>query len=328
MSRICLYYIQPPEQDRWIRGDRHVRPWIRRLLRGPERHFGVGRVFLNLCLGLDRIEAPYHVNLPFRELKEGDRIGILGLGQNCLDGYERPFPIVAGIGLMSHPSQWPTLCEDYPVVRYLQHSAWSNDMYKPYFGERCALWPAGVDTSYWQPTGSRVQKDCDFLLYNKIHWRIEEQNVELLDPIRRTLEKRGFRFMEIRYGHYNHEQYRQALARCRAMIFITEHESQGIAYQEALASGVPVLAWDAGQYLDPNRFAWGTADVPVSSVPFFDARCGLKFPDFSTFPDLLDLFVSHLQGGRFAPRDYILENLTLEQSARNFIRHLDEAGSG
>ncbi|MBF0176409.1 MAG: glycosyltransferase [Magnetococcales bacterium] len=325
MSRICLYYIVEPEKDRWFRGDHHIRPKIRRLLRGPTPPTGPGQVFANLCRGLDHLRVPYCVNLPFGDLEQGDRIGVLGLGLNCLNGYNHPFPIVAGISLMSHPSQWPTLCDDYPVVRYLQHSSWSNDLYKPYFGDRCALWPAGIDTHYWQPTHDKIPKDYDFLIYNKISWCREERRIELIDPIRHILHKRGLRSMEIRYGSYRPDMYRQALARCRAMIFLSESESQGIAYQEALASGVPVLAWDPGECRDPSRFQWGVPHIPASSVPFFDERCGMRFVHSGVFPEVLDHFMDHLHTHRFAPRDYILENLTLELSTRQFLHYLEEA---
>ena len=32
------------------------------------------------------------------------------------------------------------------------------------------------------------------------------------------------------------------------MVFLCEHENQDIAYQQALACGVPILAWDRGGY--------------------------------------------------------------------------------
>ena len=127
MSRICLYYKREPECDRWILGDRYIRPLIRRLVRGKPRAGGIDKVFINLCLGLDKLGIKYEVNLPFKKIKDDDLIGILGRGRNCLNGYDRPNPIVAGIGLMTHPSEWSTLCEDYPVVKYLQHSEWANN---------------------------------------------------------------------------------------------------------------------------------------------------------------------------------------------------------
>ena len=43
------------------------------------------------------------------------------------------------------------------------------------------------------------------------------------------------------------------------MIFLVEHETQGIAYQEAMACDVPILAWDQGNWLDPKRLELETA---------------------------------------------------------------------
>ncbi|MGC8059577.1 hypothetical protein ACP3WF_24070, partial [Salmonella enterica] len=78
---------------------------------------------------------------------------------------------------------------------------------------------------------------------------------ELIAPIRKFLEASGRTVETIRYGHYKEEDYQAALARCRSMVFLCEHESQGIACQQALSSGVPVFAWDrGGPWQDPKYF--------------------------------------------------------------------------
>ncbi len=130
MGRICLTYRAEPERDRWIPGDRWIRPVVRRLIRGRPRPGGLDRVFINLCLGLDRIGMKYEVNLPFSRLRPDDLAGVLGIGRHCMQGYSRNRPLVAGIGLMTHPSQWPTLFQDYPVACYLQHSEWTATVYR------------------------------------------------------------------------------------------------------------------------------------------------------------------------------------------------------
>ena len=324
MSRICLYYKSEPEHDRWLLGDRHVRPWIRRLIRGKPRPGGVDKVFINLCKGLDRLKIPYLVNLPFKDLQEEDLVGVLGRGRYCLEGYEQANPIVAGIGLMTHPSQWSDLCKQYPVARYLQHSPWANEIYKPYFGDRCQIWAVGIDTYKWQPT-PKSAKSVDFLIYNKIRWEKETTTIEMLAPIYQELDKQGLSYQELRYGFYQPGEYQEALSQCRAMIFLCEHESQGIAYQECLASNVPILAWDNGKCLDPNRFTWGQADIPATSVPYWDDRCGIKFQNIKEFDDKLTAFLDLLNSNKFAPRDYILENLTLEKCAQNYLNILETA---
>ena len=82
--RVCLYDRKLPEADRWFPGDRFVRPLARRLMRGRPVLSGLDKVFLNLCLGLDRLGVSYLVNIPFRELRSGDRIGVLGRGRYSL----------------------------------------------------------------------------------------------------------------------------------------------------------------------------------------------------------------------------------------------------
>jgi glycosyltransferase involved in cell wall biosynthesis len=326
MSRLCLYYLLEPERDRWLPGDRFIRPLARRLVRGPQRAGGLDKVFINLRLGLDRLGIAYEINPPFRRLQKEDRVAVLGRGRHCLEGYAQPNPIMAGIGLMTHPSEWPTLCKDYPVVRYLQHSAWCDAVYRRYFGNRCAIWPVGIDTDRWRPANPD-EKSVDFLLYDKIHWERDTREIDLLSPIRAALAQGGLTCETLRYGQYTPDAFRTALARCRAMIFLSAHESQGIAAQEALASGVPLFAWDPGAVQDPERFRWGEPVIPATSVPYFDARCGLRFRDQAEFSTQLPEFYAGLKASRFAPRDYILENLTLEKCSRHFVEIVDAAQS-
>lgn len=320
--RLCLYYRKEPERDRWVRGDRFIRPLVRRLVRGKQRMGGVDKVFINLCMGLDRLGIPYEVNLPFEDLREDDRVGVLGRGRYALQGYNRSNPVVAGIGLMTHPSEWPTLCEEYPVARYLQHSEWANNVYKPFFGEHCAIWPVGIDTYTW--TAGSSGKDIDILLYDKVHWDRSHYEPALVQPIRDALLRWKFRFAELRCGNYEESDFRQLLARSKAMIFLCEHESQGLAYQECLACDVPILAWDQGWYLDPNRFRWGAPDIPATSVPYFDSRCGEKFKGIEEFDTQLERFLERLRCGDFQPRAYILENLSLEDCSRRFVEIVEE----
>ena len=316
MSRICLYYRNPPEVDRWVPGDRLLRPLARRLIRGKPRLSGIDKVFHNLRLGLDRLGVDYFINLPFKELKADDRVGVLGRGRYSLQGYDRTNQIVAGIALMSHPSEWPTLCEDYPVKRYLQHSAWANDVYRPYFGDRCGVWPVGVDTDNWLPG---ADKDIDLLIYDKVMWNREVVKPALFRVIRNSASRKRLVVETVVYGNYTEREYRSLLSRSKGMFFLCEHESQGLAYQECLSCGVPVLAWDQGHCLDPNRFAWGQPNIPATSVPYFDDRCGERFAGPRDFDEKLSVFLEKMDASAYRPRDFVMENLTLRGSATQFL---------
>lgn len=321
MSRICLYFVSEPERDRWVRGDRFVRPLVRRIVRGKWEPGGIDKVFINLCLGLDRLGISYEVNLPFDYLRDDDRVGVVGRCRLALQGYDRPNPIVGGVALMTHPSEWPTLCEEYPIAVYLQHCEWCRVCYVPYYGDRCRIWPVGIDTYSWMPTDHGT-KTFDFLIYDKIRWQREKLVPELLNPVKVELARRNLTFIEIRYGCYKEAQYKEALRSCRSMIFLCEHESQGLAYQECLSSGLPILAWDQGWCLDPNRFSWGQPHMPATSVPYFDERCGVRFRDIEEFPERLSEFLDRRNAT--APRDYILENLTLEKCSGHYLEILND----
>jgi hypothetical protein len=103
------------------------------------------------------------------------------------------------------------------------------------------------------------------------------------------------------------------------MVYFCEHESQGIALQEAMSMNIPVFAWDQGKWLDPNRFGWGEMDTPASTVPYFDERCGSKFQDLGAFYEGFEGFWKNVTGDKYAPREYVLENLTLEKSAQRML---------
>ncbi|ACU06092.1 glycosyltransferase [Pedobacter heparinus] len=316
-SQLCIYYREEPEKDRFVKGDRFIRPIIRRLVRG-RRTSGIKKVFLNLCKGLDLLKIDYVVNRPFKRLSPADKVVVLGKGRYALEGYTNPNLIIAGISLVTHPSEWPDLCISYPIARYLQHSEWANNVYKPYYGtERCETWPAGIDTAQWKP--GKGQKEIDFLIYNKIYWDIETTNKMLRNPIIDYLNKKGYSYTEIKYGNYKERDYRKLLNKCRAMIFLAGHESQGFACCEAMSMNVPVFAWDMGLCMDPARFKWGHPVIPASSVPFFNERCGAKFKDLSSFYHDFEAFRLNVISGHYSPRDYILENLSLKKSAEQML---------
>ena len=323
MSRICLYYKQHPEPDRWIRGDRLIRPIVRRVVRGKSRPGGVDRVFLNLLLGLDRLSIDYVVNLPFKKLRADDRVGVIGRGRHVLRGYERANPIVAAIALMTHPSEWPTLCDEYPVVTYLSHSKWVNDIYCPYFGDRCMLWPVGIDTQEWAPVAGAA-KTIDVLIYDKTR-RFLDHHQQLHHAVQASLAKRGLTSKLLVYGGYSPAEFKASLAQARCMAFLCAHESQGIAYQEAMAMGVPVVAWDPGECEDPERFKWGTPYIATTSVPFFDERCGTRFRLADEFDAALSTLLNRMADGQLDPRAYMLEHLTVEHCSLAFVRYLDES---
>ena len=69
----------------------------------------------------------------------------------------------------------------------------------------------------------------------------------------------------------------------------------------------------------PWRFRYGETCVPATSVPFFDERCGATFAALPQFNEAIGRFLDSRHLCRFDPRAYILETLTLDRCARNYI---------
>ena len=291
---------------------------VRRIIRGPDPIGGIKSVYLNLLRGLDKLGIPYVTNIPYCEIRPSDLVGVIGLGDHCLDGYEKPNPILAGVAVAEHPAAWPSLFEDYPVARYVVHCDWVKAMYERHWPNKIVTWAVGIDTDRWAPAAP-ADKSVDFLIYDKVMWDRDRVHRALVEPILVELRKRRLSYEVIRYGFYKPEDYASALTRAKGMIFLCEHETQGLAYQQAMSCNVPVLAWDPGAWLDPWRFRYGETCVPATSVPFFDKRCGATFPAWSQFSAALDAFCEQARGGAFKPRDYVLENLTLAGCAEKYL---------
>jgi glycosyltransferase involved in cell wall biosynthesis len=207
--------------------------------------------------------------------------------------------------------------EDPRFRIHLVLAQWMYNMFHPIYGDACVRWYAGIETDEWVDTSS-CAKDIDFLVYDKIRWNHETLAVELLHPIVDVLARRRLRTHVIRYKYHDHKTFQRLLERSRAMVFLCEHETQGLAYQEALACNVPVLAWDNGYWLDPLWKQVSNAMIPASSVPFFSADCGDRFANLSRFEEALNRFLDRMISYR--PRQYVLENLSWQQSATIYSR--------
>ncbi|HEY9711742.1 MAG TPA: glycosyltransferase, partial [Oculatellaceae cyanobacterium] len=264
MMKLLNLFYEEPESDRFLPFDRYPRRIIRRIVRGKPRPGGQMRVFLNLCAGLDKLSIPYRVN-DYRYIQQHPDEIVCIIGKpHLLDKIKWKNPIVFGAAVFSHPVDDPELLNRLSISKILVPGEWMRQMWEFYYGDRVLAWPVGIDTTTWAPLSDR--KDIDFLLYDKVRWEHDRYENELIAPIKSCLEQQGLKIAVIRYGLYQEEEFHSLLDRSKAMIFLCEHETQGIAYQQALACGVPILAWDRGGFWqDPSYFPDKVKFAPVSS---------------------------------------------------------------
>ncbi|HVW96640.1 MAG TPA: hypothetical protein VHA56_11790 [Mucilaginibacter sp.] len=314
---INLFY-EEPDPDRWFKFDKYPRRVIRRIVRGTPRAGGHAMIAINLMKGLDRMGVPYRLN-NYNYIKKNPEEIVCIIGKpHVLFKKQWENPVLFGAAVFSHPVDHPNLFEQYPnVKKILVPGEWARDMFAGIYGNKVICWPVGTDTDYWRPY--EEQKKIDFLLYDKVMWDYDAKKKELLEPLIDILKRKGLTFDHIRYGKYKSADLLNATKHCKAAIFLCEHETQGLAYQQVLSTGTPILCWDqAGYWLDPSYYPHKVKYQPVSSASYWDDRCGLKFSTLADFEATLERFCQ--MQDQFKPRDYMLENLTLEICAKKYLQ--------
>jgi hypothetical protein len=326
-STLNLFY-EEPDPDRWMPFDRYPRRWIRRLVRGPEKPRGTLRAFLNLVEGLDRIGAPYRLN-DFRHIAANSTELACVFGKpQVLERIPSRTPILFGTSIYSHPSDRPGLPRERPIRQVLVPSIWVQRMFEEVWPGIVGVWPVGIDTVRWAPDPA-IAKDVDVLVYDKIYWERERYEQELIGPLTREFARRGLRVETLRYGSYEEEDLLDLSRRARSMIYLSRHETQGIAAQQLMSAGVPLFAWDeGGLWQDPKYFPEHVRFGPVTSVPYWSDACGVRFQSGATMLEAFDRFWAGVEAGTYSPRDLVVEQLPLDKQARAYADLASRAQAG
>lgn len=294
----------------------------RRGLRFAKRTFcrqqvrtGFYTAFLALAHSLEVIGCDVRVNnFSAAKSRPNYPIGLAGY-PSIINKIQLPNPRIFGPGDFGLPPTSAVVAADPRFKKLIQPSDWFADLYRPYCGDKMLTWFAGIDTEMW-PDFSKKPKIYDFVVYDKIRWHREERVQSVLNRVTQHLDSTGRSYIVLRYACHHQSQFRNALKNSKAMIFICEHETQGLAYQEALATNVPVLAWDEGEMVDPALQPYINSRLNVSSVPYFSPECGMTFR-LADFEDTCNKFWQSLPS--FHPRRYVNTNLCLELSATQYL---------
>jgi hypothetical protein len=241
-------------------------------------------------------------------------IGIAGY-PSALSKVTLPNPAIFGPGDCGNPEQAPRLLRETPIRRLIQPCEWAASLYRDTCGDSMLVWPAGIDTDAYADASAQ-RKDIDLLVYDKLRWYREREVPRILERVTQHLDRKGHSYAVLRYGQHRHGRFLNLVRRSRALLFLCEHETQGLACQEAMSCNVPVLAWDEGVLVDPQQQRFIPPGLTVSSVPYFDHRCGERFK-IEEFEATFQAFWNKLP--RYAPRQYILENLSLSRSATAYL---------
>jgi hypothetical protein len=114
---------------------------------------------------------------------------------------------------------------------------------------------------------------------------------------------------------YDEAAYINYLQEAKYGIWLGCHESQGFALEEALSTNVPLLVWNIKSMNQEYRSTY--EDIPATSIPYWDERCGEYFYNINEVEDKFNLFLSKLDS--YNPREYIVENLSIELCENKMI---------
>ena len=184
-------------------------------------------------------------------------------------------------------------------------SQWVKDKFINKFNlpeNKISVWPVGIETFNNERD---ITYDC--LIYFKRRDQSE------LDAVKKFLVKNGFTYRMVEYGSYGEDGFRQLVNSAKFCFLINGTESQGIAVQEIMSMGVPIIAWDIKEWLDQGE----EYRVPATSIPYWDERCGEVFFNIDELDVTFSKFYAKLD--KYNPKAFIKENLSFECSVKTLL---------
>lgn len=273
------------------------------LLYNNENHRGPGKVIKNLKLGLDKNNILYGNEEILRKNIDAN-VGIL---QTVNSWNEWSSNALLGPNLFVLPSENKILCKRY--TKFIVPSEWVLNLYRQFSELDHAdinIWTVGIDTDKWSKI-NRESKNLRCLLYYK------NRSKQDLFVVKKILNRYNIEYKELHYGNYLENELIDCCNWANFGILLTNTESQGIAYMEMLSTDLPLFVF--------NKPTWnyeGTyKDVPATSVPYFDNRCGEIVENINLVK--FEEFLDSLKKEKYCPSQYITENYTLEKCSKNYI---------
>jgi glycosyltransferase involved in cell wall biosynthesis len=194
-------------------------------------------------------------------------------------------------------------------------SKWVGNIWKKY--ECCKNMniqyiPFGVDTEKFKDV-------IPFQDRNKVFIYSKHRSLEDLKQIEKMLQMRSIEYKIFDYDcRYSEHLYLEYLQTSKYGVIVDAHESQGFAVQEALSCNVPLFVWSVTSM--NQEYGTNYEDFPATTIPYWDTRCGEYFYKLEEMEKQFDLFLSKLE--TYQPREYILENLSMEVCEKKFIEHI------
>jgi glycosyltransferase involved in cell wall biosynthesis len=195
---------------------------------------------------------------------------------------------------------------------YIQPSEWVVKLWKEF--DICEnldirVLPFGVDTEKFNQTIETSSR-------NKVFVYFKNRNPLELRYIEHFLSSQNIQYVVFDYKKtYNEQEYLDYLHNAKYGIWLGCHESQGFALEEALSCNVPLFVWSVKSM--NQEYGSNYYDIPATTLSYWDERCGEFTYDIEKFYDKFQKFLMKLE--TYRPREYILENLSMDVCEKKFI---------
>ena len=263
---------------------------------------GPGKVVNNLKKGLDLLGEKYQENIshPTQEEK--------GLFLQDDDQFESYIPdnLIIGPNICTLPID-NTFVMRKQYKKIIVPSEWVKNLYIRWIPEhKIAIWPVGIDTDLFSDKKS-CDKSIDCLIYFK---RRHSEELQFLIQMLIDMEQ-SYCVME--YGNYSESEFVKNIERCKYGIVLDKPESQGIAIQEMMSCNLPLFVMDCTEWGDRGK----DLSCEATSVPYWNSECGMRVIESEDTKSNFKNFI--LIKDNYNPREFILQNLSLEKQARELL---------
>ena len=168
--------------------------------------------------------------------------------------------------------------------------------------DKLAVWPVGIEEF-----NNIREPNYDCLIYFK------RRDQSQLDAVKNFLVNNGLSYRMVEYGTYGEDGFKQLVNSAKFCFLINGTESQGIAVQEIMSMGVPIIAWDIKEWLDQGE----AYRVPATSIPYWDERCGEVFFNIEDLEVTFSKFYATLD--QYDPKAFIKDNLSFKCSVKTLL---------
>lgn len=268
---------------------------------GPVR--GPYKVIVNLIESLEECNIPFAVNED-----KYDKNYLVHYGR---EGHEKHSKLEHGSCVIG-PQIWPfdpygEFLRDNPqyyrklIVPSISPKISFID--QGFVEDKIAVWPVGIKEINIEGRGDKV------LVYQK------ERSDSDVQVVTNFLDSKDIDYDFLKYGTYSEADFDRCLKSCSRAIIVGRPETQGIAYQEMMSSGMPLLLWEVDEWYDMG------VPEPYRKYPeptlahYFSDECGMKFYSVDELESSFDTFMNT----EYDPKSYVKRELSYKVTVQKLL---------